>query len=140
AFLEDEVTIYRILLIAGAIIYPSLGYLYFKENLNTSNLLFINLGCGLMFTVMAVLSFSSKSVKSNLRAVIGIMAYFVMFQSITEAATVSYEINTTVGLIVTYFMCGLVFKHASQLYYFLGIAFCMLAVSTFLFPEGELKK
>ncbi|HYV92001.1 MAG TPA: ATP-binding protein [Chitinophagales bacterium] len=140
AFLEDEVTISRILLIAGAIIYPLLGYLYFQENLNTSNLLFINLGCGLVFMLMTVLSFTTQSVKSNLRAVIGIMAYLVMFQSISEAVTVKYEINTTVGLIVTYFMCGLVFKHASQLYYFISITFLILIGSTFLYPEGELKK
>src|SRR6185503_9203302 len=96
AFLEDEVTICRILLISGAIIYPLLGYLYFKENLNTSNLLFINLGCGLVFMIMTVLSFTSQTVKSHLRAAIGVMAYFVMFQSISEAVTVKYEINTTV--------------------------------------------
>src|SRR5262249_16118962 len=124
SFLEDDLTIYRILLIAGAAIYLLLGFLFFNEQLNTSHLLIINLGCGISFLAILILSFVSKNVKANLRSLIGVMAYLVMFQSISEAVTVHYEINTTVGLIVTYFMCGLVFKHSRQLYHFIAITFC----------------
>lgn len=140
SLIEDEVITYRILLIAGATIYLLLGYLYFNEHLGSRGFLYINLTYGLFFMTVSVLSFISQKVKNNLRTMVAIMAYLVMIQSICEATNVSYEINSTVALIVTNFMCGLVFKNARQLYYFLLASFLMVIVSMFMFPEGELKK
>src|SRR5215217_5389699 len=140
SLIEDDVLTYRILLIAGATIYLLLGYLYFNEHLNSRSFLYINLGYGFLFMTMSVLSFVSQKVKSNLRSMVAIMAYMVMFQSIAEATNVNYEINSMIALIVTNFMCGLVFKNARQLYYFLLVCFAMVIVSLFMFREGELKK
>jgi len=140
SILEDDVLTYRILLVSGAIIYLLLGYLYYNERLDGNGIFLINLFCGFVLLITAVLSFVSNRVKTSLRGVVGIMVYLVMLQSISEAVSVHYEINTTLGLVVTYFMCGLVFKQSRLLYHFLIITFLMVVASMFLFPEGELKK